>query len=107
MSQIEHKRKKAEELEAGNERSFQELREATHGRFGMDTSDLRREMMLDKLVEWGVVSEEQRLDFDIEFHTKVEEALSTAWTNFRAAQKPNLSVVKKPSKLVDGKGRPL
>lgn len=107
MTDIAHKQKKSDELEAGNERSYQELREATHGRFSMDTSDLRREMFMAKLVEWGLVTEEQMLDYNIEFHEKVDEALSGAWADFRAATKPKIALVQKPSKLVDGHGRPL
>lgn len=107
MTDIEHKRKKVAELEEGNQRAYMELREATNNRFSMDTSDMRRELFIEKLVEWGLVSEEQKLDFDIEFHSQVEEALVGAWQQFRAAQTPKLQVVKKPSTLLDSKGRPL
>lgn len=111
MSDLEHKQKKASELEAGNERSYTEIRELIPN-FTMDTSDLRRELFMKKLVEWDIISEEQMADFDIAFHTEVEEALSGAWEQVRAAQdsKKNkkLSVVKKPeAKLLGPDGRPI
>lgn len=104
---LEIKTKRKAELEAGNERSYRELLEATRGRIQMDTSDMRRELLLEKLVEWGVVTEEQMLDFDIEFHEKVEQALNDGWAQVRESQKPNLKVVKKPGKLLGADGRPL
>lgn len=106
---IEHKRKKVEDLEGGNQRSYTELREATGGRFSMDTSDLRRELLIDHLVEWGIISEDQKLDFEIKFHTEVEQALSGAWQQYRDARRhqAKLSVVKKPTALLDQNGRPI
>lgn len=111
MTDIDHKRRVAADLEAGNERSYEEIREATSGRFTMDTSDLRRELFFKKLVEWGIVTEEQMLDYDIEFHKQVEEALSDSWAKLREAQaqpKKKLSVVQKPApKLLGADGKPI
>lgn len=111
MTDVEHKRKQVEKLEAGNERSYAELRQATENRFSMDTSDMRRELLIDSLVEWGIITEEQVLDFDIEFHNKVEVALNDAWSQYREmkaeAERPKIAAVTKPSKLVDQNGRPL
>lgn len=111
MSEIEAKRKKVEELEAGNQRSYTELCQAIGGQVPMDTSDARREIFIQKLVEWGIISEVQYLDFELAFHAKVEEALNGFWAQFREqqaqAQRANLHVVQKPTKLVDGNGRPL
>lgn len=111
MTDLDHKKKKAEELEAGNERSYTEIRELIPN-FTMDTSDLRRELFMKHLVEWGIVSEEQMLDFDIAFHTEVDEALNGAWAQVRAAKaskaQKKLSVVKKPeAKLLGPDGKPI
>lgn len=111
MTNLDHKKKKASELEEGNERSYTEIQEIIPN-FTMDTSDLRRELFMKYLVEWGIVSEEQMLDFDIAFHTEVEEALNGTWAQVRAAQaaksKKKLSVVKKPeAKLLGPDGRPI
>lgn len=107
--ETERIKKKITELEAGNQRSYTELLEKTKGRAKMDTSDMRRELFIDHLVEWGVISEEQKLQFDLAFLKKVEEALNDFWAQWRAAQEapPKLQVVKKQAKLVDGRGRPL
>ena len=107
MTDLEHKTKRVEELEAGNQRSYEELRKVTQGRFRMDTSDLRRELFIDNLVKWGIVTEEQVMDFEIEFHEQVEKALNTQWEKFREAAKPNLTVVKQNTSLLDQHGRPI
>jgi len=108
MTDLEHKKKRCEKLEAGNDRSYKELREAVGGAgFEMNTADARRELFFEKMVEWGVVTEEQMIDFNIAFHEKVEEALTHAWEEFRKVNKPKLTVAKRSTKLVDGQGRPL
>lgn len=106
MTDLEHKQKKVVEMEEGNQRSYEELQSKLQG-FNMDTSDMRRELFIEHLVLWGVISEDQKLNFEIAFHEKVEEALDGAWNKVRAAQKPKLAVVKKPSNLLDQHGRPL
>lgn len=111
MTDIEHKRKKARELAEGNLRSYEELRKEVP-QFAMDTSEHRQEMFMAHLMKWGIVTEDQVLDFEIEFHTSVEEALNGQWTAYReareAAKKPQLAVVKeRPKKLTDAQGRPL
>lgn len=107
MTDVEHKKNKVAKLEAGNQRSFDELREATGKRFTMDTSDLRRELLIEFLVDWGVITEEQRLDFEITFHEQVEDALNEAWDSWKQSQKPKISIVKNDSKLLDQHGRPI
>lgn len=87
MTDIEHKRKKAADLEGGNERSYEELRRETGGRFAMDTGDARLQLLIETLTELGVITEEQRLDFEIKFHTQVEEALNNAWAQVRELKK--------------------
>lgn len=106
--EFEAKQKRVEALENGNQRSYEEIREATHGRFAMDTSDLRRELLIAHLVRWGLITEEQHLDYEIEFHEQVEAALNRAWEQLRENEKKaKLSVVKNPTKLLDKNGRPL
>lgn len=103
-----HKQKRITELAEGNERSYAELIETLAPRpFNMDTSDVRRELFIEFLEKWGVITEEQRLDYEIAFHEKVEEALNGVWEQVRQQKQPKLSVVKKPSKLLDAQGRPL
>ena len=104
---IESKRKKVEELEAGNQRAYDELRKATRGQFGMDTSDLRRELLIEMLIEWGILSEEQKLDFDIEFHKQVEKALGDAMTQIKQQAEPRLIIKQKAPNLLGPDGRRL
>jgi len=117
MSDIEHKRNLAKKLEDGNQRSYVELQEevAKHGgRFpGMDTGDARRETFFEMLVEWGIVSEEQFLEFEIAFHTRVDEALQAQWASLKEQiaefekRKTGLSVVKNPDVLLGPNGQPI
>jgi hypothetical protein len=109
MDPFEYKQKKKDELEAGNLRSYNELRQKLGPRWsGMDTSDLRRELFMEFLVQWGVITAEQMLDYDFAFHKKVEEALDGMWKQVREAEgKSKLTVVKNPVKLLDDKGRPI
>lgn len=104
---LDAKRNRAAELESGNQRSYEELQEVTKKRYSMDTSDMRRELFIECLVKWGVVSEEQKLDFDIAFHERVEEALNGAWAKFREANNPKLQVVRSDKRLTDKHGRPI
>lgn len=111
MTDLEHKQKKAADMEAGNERSYGEIQEIIPT-FTMDTSDLRRELFIKKMVEWGIVTEEQKLDFEIQFHAEVEEALNGTWEQVRAAQaaksKKKLTVVKSTAaKLLGPNGQPI
>lgn len=116
MSEIEHKRKKAAQLEAGNERSFKELNKKL-AEYGappqtMDVSGMRLEMLIDVL-KGRPEFEEIMLDFEIACHEKIEKALDDHWTSLREAIKEfekkqrGLSVVKKPDTLLDANGRPL
>lgn len=102
---LEKKRKK---LEDGNNRSYNELRQKVGPQFQMDTGDMRRELFYTKLVEWGIVTQEQALEFEITFHEKVEAALNGAWEEVREAERgAALTVVKKPDTLLGPNGRPL
>lgn len=107
MSEIDHMKKRHKELEEGNERSYKEMCEFVGRNLGMDTSDTRRELLYEKLQEWGIISEKQALEFEINFHEKVEAALNQQWIELRKQAGPQLSIVKKPTKLVDQHGRPI
>lgn len=108
IARMKYKNKRKEELEAGNDRAYQELQQAVGGKFEMNTADARRELFVDMLIEWGVITEEQKLDFDIRFHEKIEEALTEFWRQFREQQAASkLHLPNKGMKLVDGQGRPL
>lgn len=88
--------KAVEGLEAGNQRSYDEIREFTNNQFTMDTSDLRREMMWEALQRAGIVTPEMALEMELRFQKKVEEELNSAWVKVREikakAQKPKLFV---------------
>lgn len=109
------KRRRVEEAEAGNQRSYTELQQAiaeAGGRWGgMDTSDMRRELFIQQLVEWGIITEDQVLDFELEFHKRVEDSLNQQWESFRQqlaeAKARKLSVVKKPDVLLGPDGQPM
>jgi hypothetical protein len=109
------KKRKAQELEAGNLRSYNEFGQTVQQEFGqtvnMDTGDTRREVFIEHLVKLGVITEEQYWDFEIEFHTRIEARLNEEWATLREALKkkgqPKLSVAKKPTVLLDQHGRPL
>lgn len=110
MSDFDHKVNRVAELEAGNQRSYEELRAETGNRFSMDTADLRRELFFKKMIEWGLITREQFLEYEIAFHEEVEEALNGAWERFRESKKKNrLTVVQKPNQqvLLGTDGRPL
>lgn len=98
--ELQAKKDRARALLEGNERSYRELQQATNGQFRMSASDLRREMFIDYLVDAGILTEHQRWDFEIAFNTEVERSLNEYWEKVRASQKPNLTVVKKQSKLI-------
>jgi hypothetical protein len=106
------KQRRKDELEQGNLRSYQELRATVMQHFNrdpdMDTSDMRRELLIEHLIKLGIFTEEQALDFEIEFHTRVEEKLGEFWAEVNnriaEAKKPKLSVVKKGGVLLDKHG---
>src|SRR4051794_36824017 len=109
MTDIDYKKNLADQMETGNQRSYDELRDKLGTQFDMNTSDTRRETLIETLVNCGIMTEEQYLDFEIAFHTKVETALNNFWAQLRGQEeKPShLAVVKKPSQLLDATGRPI
>lgn len=108
-SQIEYLEARRAKLEKSNNRSYNELRQKIGPEFTMDTGDMRRELFYKFLVKWGVVSEEQALEFEITFHEKVDAALEKQWAEVRKIEKGHaLTVVKNPEKKLFGPdGRPL
>jgi hypothetical protein len=106
--QLEYMEKKRAELEAGNNRSYNELRQKLGPTFTMDTGDMRRELFMKHLLKWGIITEEQGLEFEIEFHSQVESSLNGYWEELRKQEKGRgLTVVKNPDKLLDQHGRPI
>jgi hypothetical protein len=107
------KQRLKDELEQGNARSYQELGELMVKEFRqspqMDTSDMRRELLIEHLIMAGALTPEQALDFEIAFHRKVEEKLGEVWEQVREAVKnknqPKLAVVKKGGVLLDQHGQ--
>ncbi len=108
-SQIEYLEVRRKKLEDGNNRSYNELRQKLGPQFVMDTGDMRRELFFTFLVKWGVVNQEQALEFEIAFHEKVDASLEEAWAEVRKSDKGRaLTVVKEPDKkLLGPDGRPL
>jgi hypothetical protein len=107
-SQIEFLEAKRKKLEEGNNRSYNELRQKLGPNFVMDTGDLRRELFYSHLVKWAIITEEQALEFEIAFHTKIEASLNEYWEQIRKQEGGRaLTVVKNPQGLVDRHGRPL
>jgi hypothetical protein len=106
--QIEYLEKKRADLERSNNRSYNELRQKIGPSFEMDSSHMRRELFINCLVKWGIVSKEQALEFEIAFHETVEKSLDQCWAEIRESEKGRaLTVVKNPEGLVDKHGRPL
>lgn len=99
---IEEKRAKAQKLGEQNQASYDQLRAELQGNFEMDTGDFRRETLTQCLVEWGVITEEQLLDFEIKFHEGVWEQLERFWGQYREAKaKAKLA---KPARVLLGPG---
>ncbi len=98
---------------AENNLLYKQLQDATNGNMPMDTSDARRELFFDKLVEWGIVLPSQRLEYEYEFHLKVAESLDQAWVQVRRvqaqakAQKSGLQAVRRPTTLLGADGAPI
>lgn len=98
----EEKRAYAADLGNKNQESYNELQAELKGNFEMDTSDFRRETFFQLLLEWGVITEDQMLDFEIKFHEGVWEQLESFWGQLRDAKaKAKLS---KPSRVLLGPG---
>ena len=87
MTNIEAKKNELEKLSAGNQRSYSEIQQATDGMLRMDFQSARSEMFIDFLQECGIISEEQRVDFELRFQNTVEQSLKDAWEKVRQAEK--------------------
>lgn len=111
MTDIEAKKSKLEKLTAGNQRSYTEIMEVTGGQLRMDFQSARAEMFIDFLESAGVISEEQRVDFELMFNETVDEALTKAWEQVRQAEKQvKLHVpasARGDAKIVGLDGRPI
>lgn len=101
------KRAKVAELDDANGETYNTIRAAAPD-FGMDTTGVRLHMLIERL-KTTFADEEFWLDFEIEFHESVKEALEPVLQKVQTAkQRSKLSVVKKPpSKLLGADGRPL
>jgi hypothetical protein len=110
---LDHKKTRLQKLLEGNERAYAEMQQATGGRMNIDFDSARREMFIDSLVTWGVITEEQKVDFDLAFHEQVEQAIKQGWADIREQQRqaaqPKLVVPsQRPVRLVDPKtGKPI
>ena len=104
---IESKKRKLQELDDANGETYNVIQSHVKD-FAMDTTGVRLHMLIELLKD-KVGDEEFWLDFEIEFHEKVKEALEPMLAQVQARiQRSKLSVVKKPeSKLLGADGRPL
>lgn len=102
------KRKKLEDLDNANGETFNAIQKAVPD-FAMDSTSVRLNMLIEALKKSDLFDEEYWLDFEIDFHTQVKEALEPMLARVQQhLARSRLSVVKKPTnKLVDGQGRPL
>jgi len=106
------KQRKLEDLKGGCERSYSELQGETGGRFTMDSMGAYVSNFIEHLIEWGVITELQKVDMELNFYGKVESTLNDAWEKVRKAKEeakrsPKLTVPSKPTKLVGIDGKPL
>lgn len=80
----EHLQKKHNDLEDENLRSYQELYELTQ--IPMNTVDARLQLFIEHLQDWGIIDENQRLDFELAFQLKIKDALDKTWEQVRKVQ---------------------
>lgn len=105
------KKKQLEDLIGGNERSFEEINQRLashrHPPMTIDTIGPQLNLLIETLMEAGVLTEEQILDMQLKLHGMVEEALTTQWEALRNAEaRAKLGVKKQPTLLGPG-GQPL
>lgn len=106
---IDAKKRMLEELDNDNGEVFDEIQKHAPG-FQMDTRGLRLELLIEFLKNtFG--DEEAWLDFELQFHLKVKEALAGPLEQLQQTKRrQGLAIVKDPKKgsgLVDGHGRPI
>jgi hypothetical protein len=106
---VNSKRVKMARLDDENGEVYKELQAHIKG-FAMDTTGPRLNLLIAHLMAAGVMSEEQWLDFEIEFHEKVKAAMEKPLSELQTAKRrQGLAVVREPRKsgLVDRTGKPL
>ena len=86
--------------------SFAELQKKVKN-LSMDTTGARIELLIDTLQEIGVLSKEQRLDFEIAFYEKIANSLKEMWTQLQEQERNQhpLKVVKNPGLIVPNHAR--
>lgn len=107
--------KRAEKIEAGNLRSYQELeqkmKEMGVRGFTMDTGDTRLAILIDHLLIWGLITEDQRWDFELAFHARVEDELGEVWKKVREVEserdKPRIATPPPSGGLLGPNGQPI
>lgn len=105
--ELEPKFQTIDKLVEENTQSWKELHEAIPG-IAMDTSDARLNMFIEFLTESGIMSDEQRLDFEIEFQNHIKQALDNTWEGYRKSKASrNILVPDNRGSLVDLHGNPL
>lgn len=80
----EHLQKKHNDLEDENLRSYQELYELTQ--IPMNTVDARLQLFIEHMQDWGIIDQDQRLEFEMAFQLKVKDALDKTWEQVRKVQ---------------------
>jgi hypothetical protein len=102
------KRTKLQALDDANGETYDTIQRHVKD-FAMDTTGVRLNGMIEAFKAAGIGDEEFWLDFEIEFHEKVKEALEPMLARVQQqTRRANLSVVKKaPGKILGPDGRPI
>jgi hypothetical protein len=103
---IEEKKALVQEKAEANQKSYDDLRSELGPQFDMDTSDYRREMFIQYLMEIGVITEEQVLDFEIKFHEGIWTQLEGFWLQVRE-HKAKQKLIKPKHTLLGPGGQPI
>lgn len=101
MSDLEDLQRKHDKLAEENQASYQQLQQQAG--VTMNTESMRLNLFIDFATEIGLLTEEERLNFEILFHERVKESLDGVWEQYRAAaKKQQLATPKKPGLIIPG-----
>lgn len=103
---IEDKQAQVKLAAEKNQQSYDQLRAELGPQFDMDTGDYRREMFIQYLMEVGVLTEEQVLDFEIKFHEGIWDQLEGFWVKVRETKAARM-LVKPKRTLLGPNGQPI
>jgi hypothetical protein len=96
--ELERLHREHDKLAAENEASYRQLQKEVPG-IEMNAGDARLQCLIDALSA-SVWTQEDRLRFEISFHKKIEETLSTAGEQVREKKKGRLIVPRQRNGLI-------